>query len=39
VDSFFITSDYTMQKTLSFMPGKQHFTYEKAFNISRLQFM
>jgi len=25
VDPFFITSDCTMQKTLSFMPGKQHF--------------
>ena len=40
VDSFFITSDYTMQKILSFMPGKQHFTCEKsAFNVSRLQFI
>ena len=41
VDPFFITSDwYTMQKTLSFMPGKQHFTCEKsAFNVSRLQFV
>ena len=40
VDPFFITSDYTMQKTLSFIPGKQHFTCEKsAFNISRLQFI
>jgi len=39
VDSFFI-SDYTMQKTLSFISGKQHFTCEKsAFNISRLQFI
>jgi len=29
-----------MQKTLSFMPGKQHFTCEKsAFNVSRLQFI
>jgi len=40
VDPFFITSDYTMQKTFSFMPGKQHFTCEKsAFNVSRLQFI
>ena len=40
VDPFFITSDYTMQKILSFMPGKQHFTCEKsAFNVSRLQFI
>ena len=37
---FFITSDYTMQKTFSFMPGKQHFTCEKStFNVSRLQFI
>ena len=29
-----------MQKTLSFMPDKQHFTCEKlAFNVSRLQFI
>jgi len=40
VDTFFITSDYTMQKTLSFMPGKQHFTCEKsAFNVSQFQFI
>jgi len=40
VDPFFITNDYTMQKTLSFMPGKQHFTCEKsAFNVSRFQFI
>jgi len=40
VDPFFITSDYTMQKILSFMPDKQHFTCEKsAFNVSRLQFI
>ena len=33
-------SDYTIQKTLSFMPGKQHFTCEKStFNVSRLQFI
>jgi len=38
VDPFFIISDYTMQKTLSFMPGKQHFTCEK-FIVSRLQFI
>ena len=39
VDPFF-TSDYTMQKTLSFMPGKQHFICEKsAFNVFRLQFI
>ena len=31
---------YMMQKTLSFMPSKQHFTCEKsAFNVSRLQFI
>ena len=40
LDPFFITSGYTMQKTFSFMPGKQHFTCEKsAFNVSRLQFI
>ena len=39
-DPFFITSDYTMQKTLSFISGKQHFTCEKStFNVSRLQFI
>ena len=36
IDPFFITSDYTMQKTFLFMPGKQHFTCEKsAFNVSQ----
>ena len=38
--SIFHHSDYTMQETLSFMPGKQYFTCKKlAFNVSRLQFM
>ena len=40
VNLFFITGDYTMQKTLSFMPDKRHFTCEKsAFNVSWRQFI
>ena len=40
VNPFFITCDYRVQKTLSIMPGKQHFTCGKsAFNVFRRQFI
>ena len=39
VNSFFVTSDYTVQKTLSFIPGKQQFTRgNSAFNVSQRQY-
>ena len=40
VNPFFIANDYTVQKTLSFIPGKQHFTCGKlTFNVSRRHFI
>lgn len=37
LESFFMTSYYTMQKILSFMPTKNHYEYAKStFKDSRL---